>query len=222
MTYTHRPSHTVPKKAYTFYSAQLCSHLQPSMCRHRHGGGVIVLSVHMCVYLCMYVSVSVKYWYGEGQGTLCLLFSETPSPPLSDFTLIEVLTRRSASIIQNATIATLPNKTAALKYSSNSSLNTHTHSHTHTHLCLNSHSPPFSEQCTSPPVVGPCKGIFPRWYYDPNAGECKHFIYGGCKGNHNNFLQEADCVSECIQIPGKGLKCQYFFNALHNKSFMEL
>ncbi|KAL2082696.1 hypothetical protein ACEWY4_022514 [Coilia grayii] len=57
------------------------------------------------------------------------------------------------------------------------------------------------EQCTSPPVVGPCKGIFPRWYYDPNAGECKHFIYGGCKGNHNNFLQEADCVNECIQRP---------------------
>ncbi|XP_076128992.1 low-density lipoprotein receptor-related protein 11 [Alosa pseudoharengus] len=57
------------------------------------------------------------------------------------------------------------------------------------------------EQCTSPPVVGPCKGIFPRWYYDPNAGECKHFIYGGCKGNHNNFLQDSDCINECIQRP---------------------
>ncbi|XP_029966810.1 low-density lipoprotein receptor-related protein 11 [Salarias fasciatus] len=53
--------------------------------------------------------------------------------------------------------------------------------------------------CAAAPVVGPCKGTFPRWYYDQNAGQCKHFLYGGCQGNHNNFLQEADCVSECIQ-----------------------
>lgn len=55
------------------------------------------------------------------------------------------------------------------------------------------------EPCSSAPVVGPCKGTFPRWYYDQNAGECKHFLYGGCQGNHNNFLQESDCVTECIQ-----------------------
>ncbi|XP_075939853.1 low-density lipoprotein receptor-related protein 11 [Anarhichas minor] len=55
------------------------------------------------------------------------------------------------------------------------------------------------DPCAASPVVGPCKGTFPRWYYDQNAGECKHFLYGGCQGNHNNFLQETDCVSECIQ-----------------------
>ncbi|XP_037305856.2 low-density lipoprotein receptor-related protein 11 isoform X2 [Pungitius pungitius] len=55
------------------------------------------------------------------------------------------------------------------------------------------------DPCAAAPVVGPCKGTFPRWYYDQNAGECKRFLYGGCQGNHNNFLQEADCVSECIQ-----------------------
>ncbi|XP_075893945.1 low-density lipoprotein receptor-related protein 11 [Nelusetta ayraudi] len=53
--------------------------------------------------------------------------------------------------------------------------------------------------CAAAPVVGPCKGTFPRWYYDQQAGECKHFLYGGCQGNHNNFLQESDCISECIQ-----------------------
>lgn len=58
---------------------------------------------------------------------------------------------------------------------------------------------PGQAPCATAPVVGPCKGTFPRWYYDQNAGECKHFLYGGCQGNHNNFLQEADCVSECIQ-----------------------
>lgn len=55
------------------------------------------------------------------------------------------------------------------------------------------------DPCSAAPVVGPCKGTFPRWYYDRDAGECKHFLYGGCQGNHNNFLQEADCVIECIQ-----------------------
>ncbi|XP_051951268.1 low-density lipoprotein receptor-related protein 11 [Xyrauchen texanus] len=55
--------------------------------------------------------------------------------------------------------------------------------------------------CAAPPVVGPCKGVFPRWYYESAAGECLHFLYGGCKGNHNNFLQKSDCVNECIQTP---------------------
>ncbi|KAJ8270762.1 hypothetical protein GJAV_G00119010 [Gymnothorax javanicus] len=58
------------------------------------------------------------------------------------------------------------------------------------------------EACSAPPAVGPCKAIMPRWYYDPADGECKHFIYGGCKGNTNNFLQESECIAECIQKPG--------------------
>uniref|UniRef100_A0A3B5MMH8 BPTI/Kunitz inhibitor domain-containing protein n=1 Tax=Xiphophorus couchianus TaxID=32473 RepID=A0A3B5MMH8_9TELE len=56
-----------------------------------------------------------------------------------------------------------------------------------------------ADPCAADPVVGPCKGTFPRWYYDQKARECKHFLYGGCQGNHNNFLQESDCVSECLQ-----------------------
>ncbi|KAI7800093.1 low-density lipoprotein receptor-related protein 11 isoform X1 [Triplophysa rosa] len=57
------------------------------------------------------------------------------------------------------------------------------------------------DPCSLPPVVGPCKGVFPRWYYDTVTGQCLHFQYGGCKGNHNNFLQKSDCVNECIQKP---------------------
>ncbi|XP_035650259.1 low-density lipoprotein receptor-related protein 11-like [Oncorhynchus keta] len=60
--------------------------------------------------------------------------------------------------------------------------------------------------CAAPPAVGPCKGIFPRWFYDPVAEECKHFIYRGCRGNHNNFLQVADCVNECIKRTGPANK----------------
>ncbi|XP_054910255.1 low-density lipoprotein receptor-related protein 11 isoform X1 [Poeciliopsis prolifica] len=55
------------------------------------------------------------------------------------------------------------------------------------------------DPCAADPVVGPCKGTFPRWFYDQKARDCKHFLYGGCQGNHNNFLQESDCVSECLQ-----------------------
>ncbi|KAF7694356.1 low-density lipoprotein receptor-related protein 11 [Silurus meridionalis] len=60
------------------------------------------------------------------------------------------------------------------------------------------------DPCSMAPVVGPCKGVFPRWYYDPTAGECKHFLYSGCKGNHNNFLQQSDCANACIQKPAPG------------------
>ncbi|XP_053148169.1 low-density lipoprotein receptor-related protein 11 isoform X2 [Hemicordylus capensis] len=31
-------------------------------------------------------------------------------------------------------------------------------------------------------------------------GTCQHFIYGGCKGNENNFLQESDCLAECVNV----------------------
>ncbi|XP_038133473.1 low-density lipoprotein receptor-related protein 11 isoform X2 [Cyprinodon tularosa] len=55
------------------------------------------------------------------------------------------------------------------------------------------------DPCAAAPVVGPCKGTFPRWYFDQKVGECKHFLYGGCQGNYNNFLQESDCVGECLQ-----------------------
>ncbi|MGH0156979.1 UNVERIFIED_CONTAM: hypothetical protein FKN15_034989 [Acipenser sinensis] len=60
-----------------------------------------------------------------------------------------------------------------------------------------------TEYCLAPPAAGPCKGIFPRWFFEASTGTCKHFIYGGCKGNGNNFLQEADCINECIKKQDK-------------------
>ncbi|KAM6467218.1 low-density lipoprotein receptor-related protein 11 [Liasis olivaceus] len=56
------------------------------------------------------------------------------------------------------------------------------------------------EQCLLPPATGSCNRHLPRWHFDAFSGTCMHFIYGGCKGNENNFLQESDCLAECVKV----------------------
>ena len=51
--------------------------------------------------------------------------------------------------------------------------------------------------CVYPPDPGPCKDHTIRWYYDPADTRCKHFTFGGCLGNANNFKTEYDCISSC-------------------------
>ncbi|XP_064632992.1 papilin-like isoform X2 [Lineus longissimus] len=51
--------------------------------------------------------------------------------------------------------------------------------------------------CSQPKVVGPCKGFFPRLYYDARTNTCRFFIYGGCGGNANNFKTRRACVKRC-------------------------
>lgn len=52
--------------------------------------------------------------------------------------------------------------------------------------------------CNLPVVAGPCKATYPRWYYNNDSKTCLGFIYGGCKGNENNFLTKADCQRKCM------------------------
>ncbi|KAM9354518.1 kunitz-type protease inhibitor 1-like isoform 2-T2 [Pholidichthys leucotaenia] len=52
-------------------------------------------------------------------------------------------------------------------------------------------------QCTEPPMTGPCRASFPRWYYDPLNQKCFSFTFGGCNGNQNNFEEEENCREEC-------------------------
>ncbi|XP_076146958.1 CD226 antigen isoform X2 [Alosa pseudoharengus] len=62
------------------------------------------------------------------------------------------------------------------------------------------------EGCRSPPQVGPCRGSFPRFYYDVTTQSCESFIYGGCRGNSNSFLTQEECESTCksITAPSEG------------------
>lgn len=59
-------------------------------------------------------------------------------------------------------------------------------------FCLHSKS-----VCLLPKDPGPCRGSFPRYYFDKSSGQCKTFIYGGCHGNGNNFLTLKDCETTC-------------------------
>lgn len=38
-----------------------------------------------------------------------------------------------------------------------------------------------------------------RYYFDNALDACVKFIYGGCGGNLNNFLNKIDCESFCLE-----------------------
>ncbi|XP_032275640.1 kunitz-type protease inhibitor 3 isoform X2 [Phoca vitulina] len=51
--------------------------------------------------------------------------------------------------------------------------------------------------CQLPPARGPCRGLFYRYFYNNTSSECKHFAYGGCQGNDNNFETTEICLRIC-------------------------
>ncbi|XP_055022592.1 kunitz-type protease inhibitor 2 [Boleophthalmus pectinirostris] len=58
----------------------------------------------------------------------------------------------------------------------------------------------YTELCAAPLVVGPCRAAFPRWFFNVSSGNCERFIYGGCKGNKNNYNSEEQCTHTCAQV----------------------
>ncbi|XP_075594717.1 putative Kunitz-type serine protease inhibitor [Balearica regulorum gibbericeps] len=59
----------------------------------------------------------------------------------------------------------------------------------------------YDESCTVPRVTGPCRASFLRWYYNPANRTCHQFIYGGCRGNKNNYENEEECLNRCVIKP---------------------
>ncbi|XP_054928944.1 actinia tenebrosa protease inhibitors-like [Dermacentor andersoni] len=64
--------------------------------------------------------------------------------------------------------------------------------------CRSACSTPTSFTCYLPKKTGPCLGYFPRYYYNTTTNSCDQFIYGGCRGNPNNFKTLEKCQSVCI------------------------
>ncbi len=51
--------------------------------------------------------------------------------------------------------------------------------------------------CNLPKVIGPCRGLFQRYYYNTVSKKCEQFNYGGCQANLNNFETIEACKSAC-------------------------
>ncbi|KAH7941211.1 hypothetical protein HPB49_011097 [Dermacentor silvarum] len=57
----------------------------------------------------------------------------------------------------------------------------------------------FETYCKPKADIGPCKGYFPRWWFNVQSGQCEQFIYGGCQGNKNNFKSRNACETSCLR-----------------------
>ncbi|MED6293179.1 hypothetical protein CHARACLAT_008045, partial [Characodon lateralis] len=51
--------------------------------------------------------------------------------------------------------------------------------------------------CHLPEAPGPCRGLVKRFFFDSEIQQCKHFYYGGCFGNANNFRSMDQCQRRC-------------------------
>ncbi|XP_015171826.1 PREDICTED: spondin-1 [Polistes dominula] len=51
--------------------------------------------------------------------------------------------------------------------------------------------------CMENADIGPCRGYFKRWAFEPRKLMCVPFGYGGCRGNRNNFLTFEECTQTC-------------------------
>ncbi|XP_039212468.1 tissue factor pathway inhibitor-like [Crotalus tigris] len=92
------------------------------------------------------------------------------------------------------------------------------------------------EICLQDPEAGRCSGTFPRFYYNTAIKNCEEFVYSGCGGNENNFLNWYQCRAACqnsIILPPKCLldpvigwcwspSVRYVFNAVDGKCMVFL
>lgn len=51
--------------------------------------------------------------------------------------------------------------------------------------------------CEQSLEAGPCFGFFRKWGFNKDTGRCEWFIYGGCRGNDNQFDTARSCQDTC-------------------------
>ena len=56
---------------------------------------------------------------------------------------------------------------------------------------------PIAEICDLPSVVGDCDAAIRRFFFNSTSQRCEMFIYGGCGGNANNFIDQTECARTC-------------------------
>lgn len=57
---------------------------------------------------------------------------------------------------------------------------------------------PIPSQCKGAPDRGHCMFDINRFYYDNEFRKCRLFVWGGCGGNSNRFLNRRQCTSKCM------------------------
>nr|XP_054750209.1 TGF-beta receptor type-1-like [Lytechinus pictus] len=57
--------------------------------------------------------------------------------------------------------------------------------------------PPDLDQCRQVPQRGPCNMHEKRFFYNLTSSSCQEFIYGGCDGNDNRFMDSESCMDAC-------------------------
>ncbi|KAF6777038.1 hypothetical protein AHF37_03466 [Paragonimus kellicotti] len=53
------------------------------------------------------------------------------------------------------------------------------------------------KHCLLPTDPGSCRSAIPMYTFDSTEWRCVSFVYTGCKGNANRFLDLETCVSQC-------------------------
>ncbi|XP_056010489.1 papilin-like [Ostrea edulis] len=89
---------------------------------------------------------------------------------------------------------------------------------------------PQQNSCDLRPVTGPCKGHMIRYFFNSTSKRCEQFVFGGCRGNENNFGSHKACLRacsaaglprQCLPSPDPG-RCRakipmYFYNITSNR-----
>jgi hypothetical protein len=63
----------------------------------------------------------------------------------------------------------------------------------------------YNSNCNLSSDSGPCMAYMVRYAYSGSTGDCEEFVFGGCRGNSNNFETMDACRQTCMVIENEGV-----------------